>query len=83
LFPVAGNYKAAFEGRPLTLSCPSSFGLRGSRPRDVFVAPGPQRETPEGHAAAGRVLGPPEEGPGENFPEAEIHQQTRQEEARQ
>lgn len=54
--------------------------LCGSYPRNVFMAPGPQREAQEGHAAAGCVLRPPEEGPGENFPEAEIHQQTRQEE---
>lgn len=64
--------------------CPSSLLLLcDSCPRDIFLAPGPQREAQERHAAAGCVLRPPEEGVGENFPEAEIHQQTRQEEARQ
>lgn len=58
---------------------PSSL-LCGSYPGNVFMAPGPQREAQEGHAAAGCVLRPPEEGPGENFPETEIYQQTRQEE---
>ncbi len=59
---------------------PSSFLICGSCPRDVYMAPGPQRQTQEGHAAAGCVLRPPEEGARKNFPEAEIHNQTRQEE---
>lgn len=54
--------------------------LGGPGPGNIFVAPGPPGEAQEGHAAAGRVLGPAEEGPGENLPEAEVHQQTRPEE---
>lgn len=66
---------------PLSLVfCPSSVLLCGPCPGNVFMAPGPQREAQEGHAAASCVLRPPEEGPGENFPEAEIHQQTREKE---
>ena len=65
------------------LLSPSSLLLCGSCPGNIFVAPGPQRQAPEGHAAAGCVLRPPEEGPGENVPEAEIHQQNRQEETGQ
>lgn len=60
--------------------CFSSLIFCGSRPRNVFMASGAQGEAKKGHAAAGRVLRPPEESLGENFPEAEIYQQTRQEE---
>ncbi len=49
-------------------------------PRDFFVAPGRQRETPERDAEEGGVLRCAAQSVGENVPEAEIHQQARQEE---
>lgn len=69
------------ESPPSSVFPLSSFLLRSPSPGDVLVASGSSGEAQEGHAAAGRVLRPPEEGAGENLPEAEIHQQTRQEEA--
>lgn len=42
-----------------------------------------QGETQTRDVEAGRVLRPPEKSLGENLPEAEVHQQTRQEETRQ
>lgn len=50
--------------------------LGGSGPGNLLLAPGPPGEAQEGHAEAGRLLRPAEEGPGENLPEAEVHQQT-------
>ena len=53
--------------------------LRGGggrpRPRRPLLAPGPQGEAQEGPAAQGRLLRPPEEEPGEELPEEEVHQQ--------
>lgn len=49
-------------------------------PRNLFVAPGRQGEAPPRDAEEGRVLRRAAQSFGENVPEAEIHQQTRQEE---
>lgn len=53
--------------------CPSSLCLCGSCPRNIFMAPKPQREAQEGHAAAGCVLRPPKKRFGENLREAKIY----------